>query len=212
MTVKFPSYFQQQVIKSQFSIYDLFATNEPNQAQKITLQNMTRIDTNIFRDISTTRHQVPTDDSLAYELRSDDIKVIRLKSAAYWLDYVCLLPTVPDWFKKQQALLGSNNHADSLVRAGLNLLDLNDLASINRINEDNATLHLQAVKRLAAYNPHDQIKVKVLTTQDGHKQLNVNLQEMKSMSSEAEQVEKHLLGAVQGKGNGACKGGEGRGS
>lgn len=161
---------------------------------------MTRIDTNLFRDISTTRQQVPTDDSLAYELRSEDIKVIRLKSASYWIDYVCLLPTVPDWFKKQQALLNNNNPADNLVRAGMNLLDLNDLASVNRINEDNATLHQQSVKKLDSHNPHDQIKVKVLTTQDGHKQLSVNLTEMKSMSNEAEQVEKHLLGAVQGKG------------
>ena len=125
---------------------------------------MTRIDTNIFRDISTTRHQVPTDDSLAYELRSEDIKVIRLKSASYWIDYVCLKPTIPDWFKKQQALLRAKDYTDSLVSTGMNLLDLNDLASVNRINEDNATLHIQSVHKLSSNNPHDQIKEKILTT------------------------------------------------
>jgi len=68
--------------------------------QKHTLSNMTRIDTNIFRDISTTKAQVPDDDSLSRELRNDDIKVIRLKSAQYWVDYICLLPNTPDWLKK----------------------------------------------------------------------------------------------------------------
>ena len=55
VTVKFPVYFQRQCIKSQFSMYDVFATDkDKNQVQKHTLANMTRIDTNIIRDISTT--------------------------------------------------------------------------------------------------------------------------------------------------------------
>ena len=61
---------------------------------------MTRIDTNIFRDISTTRNQVPSDESLIQELRNEDIRVIRLKSATYWIDYVCMMPTEPEWHKK----------------------------------------------------------------------------------------------------------------
>ena len=70
MTVKFPQYFQRQCIKSQFSLYDVFATeSDKNQVQKHTLINMTRVDTNIFRDISTTPNMVPDDDSMAYELR-----------------------------------------------------------------------------------------------------------------------------------------------
>ena len=161
---------------------------------------MTRIDTNIFRDISTTRNQVPNDESLVYELRNEDLKVIRLKSANYWIDYVCMLPTEQEWHKKQQAILNNNNPIDSLVKSGMNFLDVNDLASVNRINEDNAILHQQSVKKLNAYNPHDQIKVKLVTTQDGDKRLNVNLTELKSMSNETEQIESHLLTTVQGKG------------
>lgn len=62
---------------------------------------MTRVDTNIFRDVSTTPNMVPDDDSIAFELRRDeDLKVIRLKSCAYWIDYVCLVPTEADWHKK----------------------------------------------------------------------------------------------------------------
>ena len=141
VSVKFPSYFQKQVIKSQFSLYDVFAVEDKNQVQKLTLHNMTRIDTNIFRDISTTRSTVPSDENLLYELRNDDIKVIRLKSANYWIDYICMLPTEPEWHKKQQAILNNNNPIDHLVKSGMNFLDVNDLASVNRINEDNAILH-----------------------------------------------------------------------
>ena len=61
---------------------------------------MTRVDTNIFRDVSTTPNMVPDDESLAYEMRKDTVHVIRLKSSAYWLDYVCLAPTEPDWYRK----------------------------------------------------------------------------------------------------------------
>ena len=102
---------------------------------------MSRVDTNIFRDISTARASVPSDQSLAYELRNSDIKVMRLKSAQYWVDYICLTPTEPEWHKKQQALLNNNNPIDSLVRSGMNFLDVHDLASVNRLNEDNAILH-----------------------------------------------------------------------
>ena len=110
--------------------------------QKHTLSNMTRVDTNIFRDISTTPNMVPDDESLAYELRDEkDIKVMRMKSCAYWIDYVCMLPTEPDWHRKQQALLNNGNPIDSLTRSGMNFLDASDMASVNRINEDNALLH-----------------------------------------------------------------------
>ena len=160
----FTTYFQRQVIKAQFSLYDLFAVEDPNQVQKLTLNNLTRIDTNIFRDLSTTRNAVPSDDSLAHELRNEDIKVLRLKSASYWIDYICLTPSEPEWHKKQQAFLNNNNPIDTLIQKSMNFLDVHDLASINRINEDNAILHQQAVKKLYAFNPHNQIKQKIVAT------------------------------------------------
>ena len=61
---------------------------------------MTRIDTSIFKDVSTTPNLVPDAESLAFELRNENIKVIRLKSCAYWLDYICMLPTEPEWHQK----------------------------------------------------------------------------------------------------------------
>jgi hypothetical protein len=54
---------------------------------------------------------------------------------------VILTPNEPDWHKKQQALLSNENNIDALLKAGFNFIDVNDLATINRINEDNAILH-----------------------------------------------------------------------
>ena len=162
---------------------------------------MTRVDTNIFRDNSTTPNMVPDDESLAYEMRNDNIKVIRLKSSAYWIDYVCMMPNEPDWHRKQQALLNNNNPVDSLTRAGMNFLDVNDLASVNRINEDNALLHQQAVKKLQGHNPHNMVVQKTQSQgNDGELKLALNLQEHLSSMNEATQIDKHLLGAVQGEG------------
>ena len=118
---------------------------------------MTRVDTNIFRDFSTQPNLVPDDESLAHELRKEDIKVMRLKSCAYWIDYVCMEPTEPEWHRKQQAILNNNNPADTLTRSSMNFLDVSDLASVNRINEDNALLHQQTVRKLAGTNAHNMI-------------------------------------------------------
>ncbi len=136
VTTFFPGYFQRQVLKSQFSIYDSHV-DDPQNASKRNLNLMTRIDTNIFRDVSTTKHTVPTDEAIQSELKDVDIKIIRLKSAAAWIDYVCLTANVPDWQQKQSALLSSENPDDKLLKSAFNYLDVNDLATINRINEDN---------------------------------------------------------------------------
>ena len=202
VTVKFPAHFQRQCIKSQFSVYDVFASkNDKNAVQKHTLTNMTRVDTNILRDVSTTPGMVPDDESLAHELRNEDIKVIRLKSSAYWIDYVCMLPTEPDWHRKQQALLNNNNPVDNLTAAAMNFLDVTDLASVNRINEDNALLHQEAVKRLFAYNAHDMVLQKTASSSnDGDRKFAVNLQEYANSSNQAAQMDKHLMSAVQGGG------------
>ena len=142
VTVLFPSHFQLLILKSQFSLYDEQAGEDDMQSmQKRTLNLMTRIDTNIFRDLSTQKGTVPSDEALQSELKSIDLKVLRLRSAAHWIDYCILKPSEPEWHQKQQALLNLNNPVDSLLRAGMNFLDVNDLATVNRINEDNARLH-----------------------------------------------------------------------
>jgi hypothetical protein len=61
---------------------------------------MARIDTNIFRDVSTTKHTVPSDEAIHSELKNVHIKIMRVKSAAHFLDYIVLQPTQPDWHHK----------------------------------------------------------------------------------------------------------------
>ena len=67
--------------------------------------------------------------------------MIRVKSAIYWLSSVSLKASEPDWHRKQQAQLTVDNPIDKLLESGLTYLDVNDLATVNRINEDNALLH-----------------------------------------------------------------------
>lgn len=78
-------------------------------------------------------------------MKNTDIKILRLKSSAFWIDYVAMTPNEPDWHQKQQALLNADNPIDTLLKSGFNFLDVNDLASVNRINEDNATMHMKNV-------------------------------------------------------------------
>jgi hypothetical protein len=61
---------------------------------------ITRIDTNIFRDISATKTEVPTDELISKELKDSGIKVIRMKSAAFWVGYICLTANEPEWHRK----------------------------------------------------------------------------------------------------------------
>lgn len=102
---------------------------------------MVKIDTNIFKDISTTKFNVPSQDFLDTDVSFGDIKVSRLKTCAYWIDYVCVFPKVPNHIMKQAALLTSNNPIDSLLRSAMNFLDVNDLATVNKILEETARLH-----------------------------------------------------------------------
>ncbi len=88
---------------------------------------------------------VPTDDAIAAELKYVDIKVIRLKSAKHWIDYVALTPSESEWHQKQQAILNSGNQIDTLLVKGMNFLDVNDIATINRVNEDNSHLHISNI-------------------------------------------------------------------
>ena len=112
-----------------------------NTVQKRNLQNMMRIDTNIFKDISTAKHTVPSQDSLNTDPTLSSLHVLRLKSSASFLDYVCVQPRIPASLQKQAAYLSTNNPVDSLLKSAMNFLDVNDLATVNRILEETARLH-----------------------------------------------------------------------
>lgn len=74
---------------------------------------------------------MPTDEAINVEIRSMDIKVMRIKTVANWIDYISLTPNEPDWHVKQQALLSFDNPVDTLLKSGFNFIDINDLASIS---------------------------------------------------------------------------------
>jgi hypothetical protein len=157
ISTMFPAYFQKQVIKAQFSLYDALSHNDQdvNAKQKNILTNIMQVDSNIFKDIYTVKNDCPSDEGLKMEVKTNDIKVFRLKSCGYWIDYVCLTPTQSDWDKKQESIINHNNQIDSLLANGMNMLDTNDLATINKINEDMAILHQNTVRRVFEKNPHD---------------------------------------------------------
>ncbi len=150
MSTQFPSFFQKQIIKSQFSLYDPqdLGEKDKNNKQKVVLGNIAYVDSNIFRDIYTVKNECPSDEALKMEVKKEDIKVLRLKGCGYWIDYVCLVPTQNDWDKKQEGILNNNNPIDSLIVNGMNLLDANDLATVSKINEELALLHQSTVKRM----------------------------------------------------------------
>jgi len=48
---------------------------------------------NVFSDFSTIKKGLPSEDALQTELQSSNIKTMRLKSAADWIDYIILSPS-----------------------------------------------------------------------------------------------------------------------
>ena len=109
----FPTYFLKQVIKSRFSNFDAFAQEKSKDGaapesttaaadgqQAHLLHSMTFIDTNIFRDVSTTKQQLPADDAIYNDLKDKSIKVMRMRTSAHWLAYVALKPDQPDWYMR----------------------------------------------------------------------------------------------------------------
>jgi hypothetical protein len=102
------------------------------------MHGMTYIDTNIFRDVSTTKNQIPSEDAIYSELKDKTVKILRLKTSVHWLCYIGFTATKEDWYLKQEAMLNCDNPDDTLLKNVFDFLDVNDLATINRISEDSA--------------------------------------------------------------------------
>jgi hypothetical protein len=165
----------------------------------MTLSNLTKVDTNIFRDISTEPSKIPSDESLTNELRNEDIRIIRIKSSAYWIDYVVMTPSTPDWVRKQNAIINNIESQDTLIRKAFDYLDVNDLSTVNQINEDSASEHRTKIDLLTSMsNPNNQFKPKAVSTQDGDKSVYVNLLPLKGTFNTAYNMEQHLLKTMQG--------------
>ena len=140
LTLFFPGQFQVLVLKSQYSLYDAFAGQDDEQSafRKRNFAQGARADPNIFKDIATNSNLAPSEESIAEEVAKHDIKVTRIK-AAPWMEFVDMMPTVPDWQRKQDAVLCSENNAiDHMLEGAMDFLDVNDLASVNMIITESA--------------------------------------------------------------------------
>ena len=156
LTLFFPTEFQKQVIKSEFSIYDAFAgqNDDQNQLKKRNFSSMLRVDPSIFRDIATNSNLIPGEDSIADEVARLNIKIIRLK-ASPWIEHVICLPKVPDWQRRQDARLGSeDNPIDTLLRGALDFLDVNDPASVNLVIAEASQIHLDLIQKQQLVDDH----------------------------------------------------------
>ena len=108
-------------------------------------------------------------------MRNANIKIMRMKSALDWLCYVCLSPSRPDWLKKQLAVLSNTDKVDTLLTNAFNFLDVNDLASVNQINEDSASEHRKNIDRIIdPNNPQNQFRSKFVGTQEGEQTIYMN--------------------------------------
>jgi len=72
-------------------------------------------------------------------------------------------------------------------------LDVNDLATVNRINEDNAHLHQETLRKLQKHNPHNFMVKSQVSTSDGDKKVTVDQSEIKNSLNQATNIEKHLF-------------------
>ena len=157
LSLVFPTYFQRQIIKSSFTIYDAFAYDAQASVPTTNLVSMVRVDPSIFRDVSTTSALLPSEESLAEEVLKQNLKVIRLK-AAPWVESVVCEPTPSDWMRAQMCILYSEeNPIDTLLRGALDFLDVNDLASVNMAIQEVSQMHIDLLTRQHLY--HEQAKM-----------------------------------------------------
>jgi hypothetical protein len=133
------------------------------------------------------------------DMHKHKVKIMRLKTAAWWIDYVALVANIPSWLKEQQAILNHVDRIDTLLQSAFNYLDVNDQASINQINEDSAAEHRKAIERLSdEKNPHNQFKAQTVGTQAGEQTIYVDNMSRKCAQNDPYAMEQHLLKTLKG--------------
>ena len=138
------------VVQSTFSIYDAFAgqSGSGNRFNKHKFSSMPLVDPNIFRDVATNSNLVPTEETLSQEITDKSVKIIRLKASS-WIEYVTIMPRIPDWQRRQDALISSeDNLVDSMLQGAMDFLDINDLASVNLVLAESSAIHVELVDNM----------------------------------------------------------------
>jgi len=92
--------------------------------------------------------------------------------------------------------LSADSPIDTLLQSGMNFLDVNDIASVCRIIEDNASLHEKSIMSLRECDPNDQLIYKTISTTDGEKKITIDKMPIKMSQNPSANIEAHLLSAV----------------
>lgn len=89
--------------------------------------------------------------------------------AAPWIEYVTVMPRVPDWQRRQDALISSeDNLVDHMLEGAMDFLDVNDLASVNLVLAESSAIHVELVakmKKLRQQEASSKLKMKVQVKQ-----------------------------------------------
>ena len=87
-----------------------------------------------------------------------------------WVEHVVLVPKIPDWQRRQDALINSeDNPIDTMLRGALDFLDVNDLASVNLVIAEASGIHLDLVsKQKNLENKINESKVSKIGDRDRH--------------------------------------------
>ena len=98
--------------------------------------------------MATNSNLIPNEETLSQEITDKRIKIIRLK-ASPWIEYVNVLPRIPDWQRRQDALLSSEeNPVDYMLQGAMDFLDVNDLASVNLVLAESSAIHVELVSKM----------------------------------------------------------------
>ena len=92
--------------------------------------------------------------------------------------------------------MSADSPIDTLLQSGMNFLDVNDIASVCRIIEDNASLHEKSIMSLRECDPNDQLIYKTISTTDGEKKITIDKMPIKMSQNPSANIEAHLLSAV----------------
>ena len=93
-------------------------------------------------------------------------------------------------------MLSVDNPADSLLQNAFDFYDVNDLTTINSLNEIEATRHREIVTKLVRKNPHESTKKISVHTQDGEKLIQVDRIQFTNSKVDAQNCEQILLKTV----------------
>jgi hypothetical protein len=152
--VHFPVYFQKQVEKSKFDLYDTYPLTEEEMSQpRISKENqLESFKSYVNAETKKSRiGYINTDEipKITGDIAKDTVlktQSIRKLRYSYWLDQKTFIrPKIDTFYRKQSFLF--NLQFDSLLKSNFNLLDVNDSSAVSKILDDASVLHTQRAQK-----------------------------------------------------------------